>query len=328
MFNALVLEKGENGSHAAIKSIDQSALPNYPVLVEVFYSSLNYKDALAITGKAPIARRSPLIGGIDLAGVVVDSQSPLWKAGDKVVVNGFGMSETESGGFTRFQKVKPEWLVALPEEVSLAQAMSIGTAGYTAALCVDALENWGAIQTVDKPVIVTGSGGGVGSFAIKLLSQAGYAVTASSGRPELNNYLTDLGATAVIHRDELAQKNKPLQAEIWSGAVDAIGSTSLVNILAQMSYGCAATTCGLASGNDMNATVFPHILRGVALLGIDSVYAPIEKRIKAWQRLARDINLPSIEKMSVIAPMTDIFVLAQKMIDGQIKGRIVIDVNQ
>ena len=219
-----------------------------------------------------------MVGGIDLAGIVVESRSPSWKAGDRVIVNGYGLSETEWGGYTRFQRVKPEWLIALPDAFSLEQAMAIGTAGYTAALCVNALIDWGCEPQSGKPVLVTGAAGGVGSVAISLLAKLGFSVTASTGRPDTHDYLAGLGASALIDRSTLTEKGGPLQKELWAGAVDSVGSTTLANVLSQTVYGGAVAACGLASGPDLPATVLPHILRGVALIGVDSVMAPHAKR--------------------------------------------------
>lgn len=282
-FTAALIEEHEGKARTVFRQLALSDLPDHDVLVEVQYSALNYKDGLALSGnRNKVARSLPMVGGIDLAGTVVESRSPLWKAGDPVVLNGFGLSEAHWGGFTRFQCVKAEWLVRLPEAFTPLQAMAIGTAGYTAALCVDALERWGHARPGTGQVLVTGAAGGVGSVAVSLLARRGYHVTASTGRPDTHDYLRGLGASAFIDRASLQGPVRPLQRETWAGAVDSVGSTTLANVLAQMEYGAAAAACGLAGGMDLPGTVLPHILRSVALLGVDSVMAPMAKRLSAW----------------------------------------------
>jgi putative YhdH/YhfP family quinone oxidoreductase len=325
-FTAMVVDTVDGKPKSDLRQLSMSDLPDHDVLVEVSFSTLNYKDGLAISGKGRIARRTPMVAGIDLAGTVVESRSPDWKAGDKVIVNGYGLSETEWGGYSRFQRLKPEWLIALPEAFSLEQAMAIGTAGYTAALCVNALEDWGMIASSDLPVLVTGAAGGVGSVAISLLAAKGYAVTASTGRAETHDYLASLGATNFIERTALAEKAGPLQKEVWSGAVDSVGSTTLANVLAQTVYGGGVAACGLAGGADLPATVLPHILRSVALLGVDSVMAPLAKRKRAWQTLADTLDHGKLAQMTRVEPMSALPQLAQEIIDGKIRGRVVIDV--
>jgi acrylyl-CoA reductase (NADPH) len=325
-FTAIVINDVDGKQKADFQTLSLADLPPHEVLVEVAYSSVNYKDGLAVCGKK-IARKLPMVAGIDLAGTVVESSSPAWKKGDKVIVNGWGMSETQWGGYTQYQRVKPEWLVRLPEAFTLEQAMAIGTAGYTAALCVDALVNWGTLKPNDK-VLVTGAAGGVGSVAIALLAAAGFSVTAATGRAETHDYLRELGATDFIPRTQLSEKGGALQKEVWAGAVDAVGSTTLVNVLAQTIYGGAVAACGLAGGSDLTGTVMPHILRGVALLGVDSVMAPIGKREKAWQRLARDLDLNKLAKITRLEPMSKLPQLAQDILAGKIQGRIVVDVNK
>ncbi|MES5045920.1 MDR family oxidoreductase [Rhizobium nepotum] len=325
-FKAMVIDTVDGKPKSAFRELSIADLPDYDVLVEVAFSTVNYKDGLAISGKGRIARRMPMVGGIDLAGTVVESRSSDWKAGDKVIVNGYGLSETEWGGYSRFQRLKPEWLIALPEAFSLEQAMAIGTAGYTAALCVNALEDWGMIASSDLPVLVTGAAGGVGSVAISLLAEKGYKVTASTGRAETHEYLASLGATNFIERAVLAEKAGPLQKELWSGAVDSVGSTTLANVLAQTVYGGSVAACGLAGGADLPGTVLPHILRGVALLGIDSVMAPHSKRHRAWQTIADTLDQGKLAKITRIEPMSALPQLAQDIIDGKIRGRVVIDV--
>ena len=328
-FPAVVIEDQDGKAVSAIKQLTLAELPDREVLVEVAYSSLNYKDGLAVSGnRNKVARKLPMVGGIDLAGTVVESRSPDWKQGDKVIVNGWGMSETEWGGFSRFQRVDAKWLVPLPDAFDFQQAMGIGTAGYTAALCVDALEKWGKIQPGEGDVLVTGAAGGVGSFAVALLAARGYNVTASTGRADTHDYLKALGATATVARDELAAKGGPLQKEKWSGVVDSVGSTTLANALAQTVYGGAVAACGLAGGLDLPATVLPHILRGVALLGVDSVMAPLEKRRSAWTRLARDLKPSLFDDVTRVEPMSEFARIGQEILDGTVRGRIVVDVTR
>jgi len=324
-FPAVVIEDADGKQKAALKQLSLADLPDNDVLVKVEYSSLNYKDGLALLGKK-IARRLPMIAGIDLAGTVVESRSGEWQAGDRVVVNGWGMSETQQGGYSRYQRVRADWLVRLPDAFSTLQAMAIGTAGYTAALCVDALDDWGTDK--DGEVLVTGAAGGVGSVAIALLTKAGYRVTASTGRPATHDYLGKLGATAFVDRAELQENGGALQKERWAGAVDTVGSTTLVNVLAQTVYGGAVAACGLAGGADLPATVMPHILRGVALLGVDSVMAPMAKRVRAWERLARDLDPALLDTMTDVQPMSGVIGLAGDIIAGKTRGRVVIDISR
>ena len=327
-FRALMIVDNEGKPKAEFRDLTMADLPDHDVLVEVAYSTLNYKDGLAVSGKGRIARRLPMVAGIDIAGTVVESRSPEWQAGDKVVLNGWGLSETEWGSYTRFQRVKPEWLIRLPDAFDFQQAMAIGTAGYTAALCVNALESWGSIQPGGKEVLVTGAAGGVGSVAIGLLSAKGYTVTASTGRPETHDYLNGLGATNFVDRATLSEKGGPLQKERWAGAVDSVGSTTLTNVLAQTVYGGAVAACGLAGGADLPATVLPHILRGVALLGIDSVMAPRAKREAAWKTLAETLDKDRLAAMTTVAPLSDLPKLAGDIVAGQVRGRVVIDVSK
>lgn len=326
-FTAMVIDAVDGKPKSGFRSLTLGDLPDHDVLVEVAYSTVNYKDGLAISGKGRIARRTPMVGGIDLAGTVVESRSPNWKAGDRVIVNGYGLSETEWGGYTRFQRVKPEWLIALPDAFSLEQAMAIGTAGYTAALCVNALIDWGCDPQSGKPVLVTGAAGGVGSVAISLLSKRGFSVTASTGRSDTHDYLAGLGASAFIDRSTLTEKGGPLQKELWAGAVDSVGSTTLANVLSQTVYGGAVAACGLAGGADLPGTVLPHILRGVALIGVDSVMAPHAKRERAWQTLAQSLDTQHLATMTRTEPMSALPTLAEDILAGKIRGRVVIDVN-
>lgn len=325
-FPALVINDVDGRQVAALRELTPNDLPDNDVLIEVAFSSLNYKDGLAVQGKK-IARRLPMIAGIDIAGTVMESRSADWQPGDRVIVNGWGMSETEQGGFTRYQRVKPGWLVRLPEAFSLAQAAAIGTAGYTAALCVDALEDW-SVRKGDCETLVTGAAGGVGSVAIVLLAKAGHRVTASTGRAETQAYLQSLGASGFVTREELQEKGAPLQKERWAGAVDSVGSITLATVLSQTVYGGAVAACGLAGGADLPGTVLPHILRGVALLGIDSVMAPIDKRKRAWDRLARDLDTDRLASITTVEPMSRLPELSGQILAGHTRGRVVIDVSR
>jgi acrylyl-CoA reductase (NADPH) len=327
-FTAMMIEDVDGKPRAGFKDIALADLPDYPVLVEISHSTLNYKDGLAITGRGRIARRLPMVAGIDLAGIVVEDRSGAWKAGDKVILNGFGLSETEWGAYSRFQRVRPEWLLRLPTAFTPAQAMGIGTAGYTAALCVMALENWGTIQKDRREVLVTGAAGGVGSTAISLLAKRGYKVTAATGRPETHAYLSELGATAFVGRSELAEKGTPLQKERWAGVVDSVGSTTLANAIAQTVYGGAVAACGLAGGADLPGTVLPHILRSVALLGVDSVAAPIERRQLAWNLLAESLDTAQLDRITRTEPMSSLPELAKEIIAGNVRGRIIIEIGK
>lgn len=323
-FTALMIEDVEGKPRAGFKAITLADLPDHDVLVEVAYSSLNYKDGLAVSGKGRIARRLPMVAGADLAGTVVESRSADWKAGDQVLVNGWGLSETEWGGYSRYQRVKPQWLTRLPSGFSAEQAMAIGTAGYTAALCVNALEDWGVIRPGAGEILVTGAAGGVGSVAVALLANRGYVVTAATGRPETHDYLTSLGAKAFVERSALSEKGGALQKERWSGAVDTVGSTTLANVLAQTVYGGAVTACGLAGGIDLPGTVMPHILRSVALLGVDSVMAPHAKRERAWATLSESLDPKSLASITSVEPLSRVPELANEILAGQTRGRVVI----
>lgn len=326
-FRALMIVDHEGKPKAEFRQLAQADLPDHDVLVEVSYSTVNYKDGLAVCGKGRIARRLPMVAGIDLAGTVVESRSPDWSPGDKVIVNGWGLSETEWGGYSRFQRLRPQWLTRLPAAFSMEQAMAVGTAGYTAALCVLALEDWGTVAPGGAEVLVTGAAGGVGSTAIALLSAGGYRVTAATGRPETQDYLAGLGATAFVERAALAERGGALQKERWGGAVDSVGSVTLANVLAQTVYGGAVAACGLAGGMDLPATVAPHILRSVALLGVDSVMAPQAKRDRAWDLLARRLDKAHLASIARTEPLSALPELAADIVAGRIRGRVVIDVN-
>ncbi|OJF91286.1 MDR family oxidoreductase [Pararhizobium antarcticum] len=325
-FRAMVIDDRDGKPVAGFRELVLADLPDNDVLVEVHFSTLNYKDGLAITGKGRIARRMPMVGGVDLSGIVVESRHADWQAGDKVVVNGWGLSETEWGGYSRFQRLKAEWLTRLPAGFTLEEAMAIGTAGYTAALAVQALEDWGAIEEGGSEVLVTGAAGGVGSVAIALLAARGYTVTASTGRPETHDYLADLGASGFIDRNTLSEKGGALQKERWAGAIDSVGSTTLANVLAQTLRSGAVAACGLAGGADLPATVMPHILRGVALLGIDSVMAPHPRREKAWALLAESLDREKLARMTQHEPLSRLPELAAEIVAGKVRGRVVFDV--
>jgi len=326
-FRALIVDDTENGQVATFQEITDADLPDHDVLVEVEYSSLNYKDGLVVASPQKMARRTPLIAGADLAGTVLESRSPDWQPGDRVVVNGWGMSETESGGYTQRQRVKPEWLVRIPDAFSTQDAMAIGTAGYTSALCLDALDRWGL--AAGSEVLVTGAGGGVGSVTVALAAAAGHTVTAATGRPETHEFLTGLGASSFIDRTELQGEGRPLGKERWDAAVDSVGGSTLVNVLAQLRYGGAAAACGLVEAPGLpNATVLPHILRGVALIGVDSVMAPAAVRQAAWERLARDLPSSTLDDIARVEPLSDVPRLAAEILDGQVRGRVVVDVSR
>jgi acrylyl-CoA reductase (NADPH) len=323
---AIVIDKTESGTQAALKDFPETELMEGDVTVRVSHSTLNYKDGLAITGKAPVVRRFPMIAGIDFAGVVEASDHPDFKAGDAVICNGWGMGETHLGGYAEKARVKGDWLVRLPEGMTPQQAMAIGTAGYTAMLCVMALESHGL--TPDQgPVVVTGAAGGVGSVAIALLARAGWEVIASTGRTSEADYLTSLGATQIIDREELSQKPRPLGKERWAAGVDSVGSTTLANLLSMTRYGGAVAACGLAGGMDLPASVAPFILRGVALLGVDSVMCPIARRRAAWTRLAHDLDQKLLDAMTATISLDEVPGKAEEIISGKIRGRMIVEIS-
>jgi acrylyl-CoA reductase (NADPH) len=324
-FKALRIDKADKGTTASITQFDEAELMDGDVTVKVEWSTLNYKDGLALTGKAPVVRRFPMIAGIDFAGTVEQSSNPAWKAGDKVVCNGWGMGETHLGAYAGKARVKGDWLVRLPEGMSTREAMAIGTAGYTAMLSVLALEGHG-LTPKSGPVVVTGAAGGVGSVATAVLSKLGYHVIASTGRASEAEYLKHLGAAEIIDRAELSGPAKPLAKERWAGGVDSVGSTTLANLLSMTKYGGAIAACGLAAGMDLPSSVAPFILRGVCLLGIDSVMAPIEKRKAAWARLATDLDKSKLAEITSEIPLDAVVAEGEKILAGQVRGRIVVKI--
>ncbi|MFI1464284.1 acrylyl-CoA reductase (NADPH) [Nocardia carnea] len=327
MFSAIVINKGEAGPQVELTSVDEDRLPEGDVEIQVAYSTLNYKDALAITGASPVVRKFPMVPGIDLAGTVTASSHSRWTAGDKVVLNGWGVGETHWGGLAQRARLNGDWLIPLPGEFTERHAMAIGTAGYTAALCVDALLHHGLTPDAGE-ILVTGATGGVGSVAIALLTKAGFTVAAATGKADEHAYLKQLGATTVVDRAELAEKGKPLQKERWAGVVDTAGSHTLANAAAQTRYGGAVAACGLAQGMDFPASVAPFILRGVSLLGVDSVMAPLQKRLDAWGRLARDLDPAVLDSIAREVPLGEAIEAAGGFIAGTVRGRIVVDVNR
>lgn len=327
MFKAILIEKDETSYRATLRDIDDGILSPGDVTVQVERSTLNYKDGLAITGKAAIVKRFPMVPGIDLSGTVIESQHPRWQSGDRVVLNGWGVGEAHTGGLAQRARLSGDWLVPLPDAFTPAQAMAIGTAGYTAMLCVLALERHG-VKPKDGPVVVTGAAGGVGSVAVSLLSRLGYAVAAVTGRPQEADYLKQLGAREILARTDFSAQGKPLEAERWAGAIDTVGSHTLANICAQMKYRGIVTACGLAGGRDLPATVAPFILRGVTLVGIDSVMCPLPERMLAWQRLARDLDVTQLALMTREIGLGEAIAAASELLAGQVRGRVVVDVNR
>ncbi|MDD5325411.1 MAG: oxidoreductase [Polaromonas sp.] len=325
MFEALLLNKSDTGFSAAVVSLDEAQLPAGDVLVQVDYSSLNYKDALAITNKSAVVRSWPMVAGIDGAGTVIESSHPRWKAGDKFIHNGWGLGETRWGLMAERARLQGDWLVRLPAAFSARQAMAIGTAGYTAMLCVLALEKHGVMPT-DGEVLVTGATGGVGSVAVALLGRLGYSVVAATGRASEEAYLRQLGAGAVMDRAELAAPGKPLQKERWAAVVDAVGSHTLANACAQTRYGGVVAACGLAQGADFPATVLPFILRDITLAGIDSVMAPLARRQQAWDRLAASLDPAKLEAIMEEVPLARAAEKADELMAGKIRGRVVVKI--
>lgn len=327
MFKGILIEKDDAGYRAAIQTIDEANLPDGEVTVRVSHSTLNYKDGLAITGKGPVVRRFPMVPGIDLVGTVETSVHPDFAAGDQVLLNGWGVGEGHWGGLAQKARLKGDWLVPLPRQFSPQQAMAIGTAGYTAMLCILALERHG-ITPAHGEILVSGAAGGVGSVATAILAKLGYTVVAISGRSEEHDYIKRLGASDVLPRSEFASPGKPLAKERWAGALDVVGSHTLANICASMKYRGVVTTCGLAGGMDFPATVAPFILRGVTLAGIDSVMCPRADRLEAWRRLGADLDITKLDMISSEISLAEAIPAATKLINGEIRGRIIVDVNR
>ncbi len=325
-FNALVLRETPDGQSTSIEELSDADLPEGEVLVDIDYSSLNYKDGMALAGKGRIIRSFPMVPGIDFTGTVRESASERFSVGDTVILTGWGVGERFWGGYSQRQRVRADWLVKRPDDISAVRAMGIGTAGLTAMLCVMGLED-GGVTPDAGPIVVTGAAGGVGSVATAVLSQRGYAVTAVTGRPEQHDYLSALGAGAFLSREEMSQKPKPLEAETWAGAVDTVGSTMLAKVLAQTKYRGVVTACGLAGGIDLPGTVMPFILRGVRLQGIDSAQAPLALREEAWARLATDLPITMLDEMTQVVPMSEIAAQGYAITAGQVRGRMVVDPN-
>jgi acrylyl-CoA reductase (NADPH) len=324
-FKAIVVEKSEGGQKVGLADFDEANLMDGDVTVRVEWSTVNYKDGLALTGKAPVVRRFPMIPGIDFAGTVESSSHPQWKPGDRVILNGWGAGETHLGGYAEKARVKGDWLVPLPARNSARDAMAIGTAGYTAMLAVMALERHG-VTPRQGAVIVTGAAGGVGSVAVSLLAKLGFAVIASTGRPAEADYLKSLGAQEIIERKELAGASRPLGPERWAGGIDTVGSTTLASVLSMTRYGGAIAACGLAGGMDLPTTVAPFILRGVSLIGIDSVMCPLERRREAWKRLASDIDAGKLAAMTSEIDLAGVMEAGRRIVEGGVRGRIVVKI--
>ena len=324
-FKAVVIEKADSGQTVALTDFDETQLMEGDVTVAVEWSTVNYKDGLALTGRAPVVRKWPMIAGVDLAGTVENSAHPDWKPGDKVILNGWGLGETHFGAYAQKARVKGDWLVRLPASMSTRDAMAIGTAGYTAMLAVMALERYG-LKPESGPLVVTGAAGGVGSVAVAILAKFGFQVTASTGRPEEADYLKRLGAVEVIERKELTGPVRPLAKERWAGGVDSVGSTTLANVLSMIRYRGAVAACGLAGGMDLPTSVAPFILRGVALLGIDSVYRPRADREEAWRRLEFDLDRAKLSEMTTEIGLADVIEAGRQIVEGQVRGRITVKI--
>ncbi len=324
-FRAILITKTETGQKAEFTTLDESDLMEGDVTVDVTHSSVNYKDGLAITGKAPIARRFPLIPGIDFAGVVRESSHPKWKAGDQVVLNGYGVGEGHHGGFSEVARVKGDWLVPVPKGWTPADCMSVGVAGYTAMLCVMALEEQG-VKPSDGEILVTGAAGGVGTTAIVILAKLGYTVIASTGRVSEEPFLKSLGAAGVVDRNEFNGPVKALAKTRWAGCVDSVGSVTLANVISQMKEDGTVAACGLAQGMDLPTTVAPFILRGVKLIGVNSVATPMPRRLKVWDRLVRDLDLSKLHALTTHVPFDAVPQVAADIVAGKVKGRIVVDI--
>ncbi|HXD05665.1 MAG TPA: MDR family oxidoreductase [Burkholderiaceae bacterium] len=327
MFTALLLTQESNQTVATFERMEPAQLPPGDVTVRIEYSSLNFKDALAVTGRGAIVRKWPLVPGIDLAGVVERSEDPRWQPGDRVVVNGWGLGETDWGGFSQVARLSGDWLLRLPQPYTTRQAMAIGTAGFTAALCVMALHKHG-LQPGDGEVLVTGASGGVGSVAVALLAGLGYTVTASTGRPQETDYLKALGAAHVIDRTTLSSPGKPLQRERWAGVVDAVGSHTLANACAATRWNGAVAACGLAQGSDFPATVMPFILRGITLYGINCVFIANDRRAEAWRLLAKHVRPELLDRMTGEIALSDVVAKSVDLLEGRLRGRTVVDVGR
>lgn len=326
MFKAIVIEKDEASYRASVKDLDESQLPEGDVTVRISHSTLNYKDGLAITGRGPVVRKFPMVPGVDLVGTVEESSDPSYKVGDAVLLNGWGVGEGHWGGLAQKARLKGEWLVPLPPQFTPQQAMAIGTAGYTAMLCVLALERHGVTPDHGE-ILVTGAAGGVGSVAVSILSKLGYTVVGVTGRMAESEYIKSLGASEVLERSAFSSAGKPLGRERWAGAIDVVGSHTLANICATTKYRGIVTACGLAGGMDFPATVAPFILRGVALVGIDSVMCPRSERLNAWQRLGTDLDVSKLNLITKEIGLSEAISIADRLLDGQVRGRVVVDVN-
>ncbi len=324
-FRAIQINKTDDKQTAALVDLSDSDLMDGDVTVDVSHSTLNYKDGLALTAKAPIIRKFPLTPGIDFAGTVSASDNPDYKPGDAVILNGWGVGEGHSGGFAERARIKGDWLVKMPDGMTAAHAMAIGTAGYTSMLCVMALEDAG-ITPDSGEILVTGAAGGVGSVAIAILSKLGYSVTASTGRTSEEAFLKGLGASSIVDREEFNSPPKPLAKSRWAGCVDAVGSTTLANVLSQMNYGGAVAACGLAQGMDLPASVAPFILRGVRLQGVDSVMCPKPRREQAWARLAKDLDMAKLDSLTTHIKLDDVIAAGADIMSGKVRGRIVVDI--
>ena len=324
-FTGYQINKTESGQSCELKQLSDDDLMEGDVTIAVEYSTLNYKDGLALSGRAPVVRKFPLTPGIDFSGTVINSEHANFKSGDRVVLNGFGVGEVHSGGYAQKARVNGDWLVSLPDHIDSRQAMAIGTAGYTAMLCVMALEKHG-IKPEDGNILVTGASGGVGSVAIAILSKLGYSVTATTGRMAEKDYLLGLGAKEVIERQGFSEKARPLYKELWAGAIDVAGGNTLANVISQLKYGAAVAACGLAESMDLPTSVAPFILRGVTLYGVDSVMASIEKRQQAWSRLEKDLDMDLLERLSFELDFNDLPQAANDILDGKIRGRAIVKI--
>ena len=327
MFKAVLISREEDNYSAQLEEIEESQLPEGDVTIDVQYSTLNYKDGLAITGKSPVVRKFPMVPGVDMVGTVSSSAHPHFKAGDAVVLNGWGVGETHWGGLAQKARLNGDWLVPLPRSFNPKQAMSIGTAGYTAMLCIMALEQHG-ITPDSGEILVTGATGGVGSVAVALLAKLGYQVVAMTGRAEESEFVSALGASEIMARSEYAEPGRPLAKERWAGVIDVVGSHVLANACAATKYGGTVAACGLAGGFDLKTTVMPFILRGVTLAGVDSVMCPQDKRLEAWSRLEQDLDLSKLDDIAHEIGLSEAIETARSLLDGKLRGRVIVDVNR